>query len=174
MIGMFHDGGTSSYFVSNVAAGSERSGFSGPGFACDAASASAAQNSPSKMFSGNTAHSSLVGFLFDFYAVQKNAVPCIAIAKFTAWKIWLYGVYGELLSGAEVVLSETSVSDARVGVRISLGGTNRISRRISMQRMLLVGRSSNSNCRRKSPSLWTCAHYMAYCSHLDPQVMPII
>jgi hypothetical protein len=166
MIGMFHDSGDGSVFVSNVAAGSERAGFSGPGVSCDVV----AQGFSSTSFDGNSVHSSLSGFWFDFFAVQEKALPCLALRRFTAWKLWHYGVYGELLAGSEVILREIYVADARVGVRISLGGHGRFSRRIRLEESLLVGRSENSNCLRKAPSLWTCAHAMAYCSHLNSEV----
>ena len=99
IVGMFHDGGSGSFFLSNVAAGSERTGFSGPGLSCD---------SPGRpSFDSNAAHSCLFGFLFDFYAAQRNALPCISLGRFTAWKIWHYGVYGEILAGSQVTLTRS-------------------------------------------------------------------
>jgi hypothetical protein len=102
--------------------------------------------------------------------VEKNAAPCLSLSRFTAWKLWHYGVYGELMAGSELTLREIYVADARVGVRVALGGQGRFSRRISLKESLLVGRSDNSNCLRKAPSLWTCAHKMVYCSHLNSEV----
>lgn len=170
IIGMFHDGGRNSYILSNVAAGSERAGFSGPGSTCDLAT-SPVGSSSSTFFDGNTAHSCLFGFVFDFYAVQVRDLPCVAMSKFTAWKIWLYAIYGEILAGSQVIVSDLSVADARVGVRISLGGNSKSSNQIVIQKALFVGRSGNANCLGKVPSLWTCAHYMAYCNHLTSAVI---
>jgi hypothetical protein len=52
MIGMFHDRGESSQLLKNIAAGSERAAFTGPGFECG----------DNTSFVGNVAHSSLAGY----------------------------------------------------------------------------------------------------------------
>ena len=78
MIGMFHDNGQSTKLFGNVAAGSERAGFSGPGSTCDLATSPVGISS-STFFDGNTAHSCLFGFVFDFYAVQVRDLPCVAM-----------------------------------------------------------------------------------------------
>jgi hypothetical protein len=58
MMGMYHDQGKGTIIKGNVAAGSERAGFSGPGALC----------SDHESFLGNEAHSALNGYWFDFYA----------------------------------------------------------------------------------------------------------
>ena len=84
MNGMFHDEGVASVFLNNVAAGSERAGFSGPGVACHDTSS----------FTGNEAHACLAGYWFDFNTTNKSS--CAAVTDFRAWKIHMYGIYGEV------------------------------------------------------------------------------
>ena len=112
MIGMFHDGGQNTKMMRNVAAGSERAGFSGPGSDCGNA----------ELFRANVAHSALAGFWFDFYAVQQNPRPCLSLSNFTAWKIFEYAVYGELMTGDRVEISDLAVSDSIIGVEIKVIG----------------------------------------------------
>jgi hypothetical protein len=77
-MGMFHDGGIGTRMTNNRAAGSERAGFSGPGVPC----------SDADRFGGNVAHSSLVGYMFDYYSTKGS---CVLLPGFTAWAIWEYG-----------------------------------------------------------------------------------
>ncbi len=80
MVGMYHDGGIRTRMTNNRAAGSERSGFSGPGAPCTVGS---------DWLGGNVAHSSLAGYWFDHYNTKGS---CVLLRGFTAWMIWEYGV----------------------------------------------------------------------------------
>jgi hypothetical protein len=200
VIGLFHDGGIGSFFLSNIAAGSERSGYTGPAVACAAADAAdpttaaaiaAAAGGTAAVFDGNEVYSSLAGFWFNPYrAVEANA-SCIALEGLTAWKIWHYGVYGEVLTGdgRRIEVRRLAVADSRVGVRIAMGNGGVTStgemdpnprddapggRVISVENSLVVARSGNANCFNKAPSLWTCTHEYIYCDHRHPGVRLVV
>ncbi len=162
MIGMFHDGGQNTKMLRNVAAGSERAGFSGPGIECGNV----------ELFRGNEVHSALAGFWFDFYAVQQNPKPCLSLSNFTAWKIFEYAVYGELMTGDQIQISDLSISDAIIGVNIKLFGGDSLShvllnKTVSVTNSLIVGSSGNGKCPKMPELLYTCAFYMAHCQHLS-------
>jgi hypothetical protein len=173
MIGMFHDGGDTSILAGNVAAGSERAGFSGPGVSCNSSTAPAARNE---------AHACLAGYWFDFYAVEGRA--CVRLAGFTAWRVYLYGVYGELTGGRRAELAGVTVADAAVGMRIAMIGSasldhDRVDKRVFVADSLFVGSSTGGagpdggagGCGvGPMPSLHTCDFYMAHCDHLIGQV----
>jgi hypothetical protein len=173
MIGMFHDGGDTSILAGNVAAGSERAGFSGPGVSCNSSTAPAARNE---------AHACLAGYWFDFYAVEGRA--CVRLAGFTAWRVYLYGVYGELTGGRRAELAGVTVADAAVGMRIAMIGSasldhDRVDKRVFVADSLFVGSSTGGagpdggagGCEvGLRPSLHTCDFYMAHCYHLTGQV----
>ena len=162
MIGMFHDGGQNTKMLRNVAAGSERAGFSGPGSDCGNV----------ELFRGNEAHSALAGFWFDFYAVQQNPRPCLSLSNFTAWKIFEYAVYGELMTSDRVEISDLAVSDAIIGVNIKLFGGDSLkhmllNKTVALTNSLFVGLSGNEKCPKMPEILYTCAFYMAHCQHLN-------
>eukprot|EP00961_Rhodomonas_salina_P088399 1188685-Rhodomonas_salina.3 len=163
MIGMFHDDGTATILNGNVAAGSERAGFTSPGVQCD----------DTVSFVGNEAHSCLAGFWFNQYRIRGRA--CTALTDFRAWKIYEYAVYGEVPSLTLLKIDGLATADARAGVNILMAGADALShvrkdQRVLLTNSLIVGHSDNGNCLRKRPSLHTCAFYMAWCDHLPPQV----
>ena len=164
MIGMFHDGGTNSKFAGNIAAGSERAGFSGPGVACG----------DTQSFVQNVAHSVLAGYWFDFYRTPSvhAQTGCAALTDFTAWKIWEYGIYGETLM-PYVHVTGAKVLDSKVGIWLHMGGASSLSHviqdtKVVIKDSLIVGHSSNGNCGTIKPSLYTCTFYMAWCNHVGP------
>jgi hypothetical protein len=165
MIGMFHDEGVSTILNGNVAAGSERAGFSGPGVDCD----------DTESFVGNEAHSCLVGFWFDQVRLGVLQRSCTAVTHFKAWKIFEYSVYGEVPSMSLVKVTGLRSADARVGVLIIMAGAPSLShvrkdQRVLISDSLFVGHSANGNCEKISPSLHTCLHFTAFCGHVGPQV----
>jgi len=162
MIGAFHDSGTRSMIHRNIAAGSERAGFSGAGVECG----------DSVSFVSNLAHSSLAGYWFDHYSTPGKHAPsgCAALTDFTAWKIWEYGVYGHVLMPYLHVLGATLV-DCRVGVWIHLGGASSLNHvientKVVIKNSLIVGHSANGHCLKTKPTLHACTFYMAWCYHL--------
>lgn len=160
---MFHDDGTATILNGNVAAGSERAGFTSPGVQCD----------DTVSFVGNEAHSCLAGFWFNQYRIRGRA--CTALTDFRAWKIYEYAVYGEVPSLTLLKIDGLATADARAGVNILMAGADALShvrkdQRVLLTNSLIVGHSDNGNCLRKRPSLHTCAFYMAWCDHLPPQV----
>jgi hypothetical protein len=162
MIGMFHDGGKDTRILHNVAAGSERAGFSGPGTDCG----------NREIFRGNEAHSSLAGFWFDFYAVGTNLRSCLSVSNFTAWKIFQYAVYGELMAGNRFELSELSISDAVIGVGLKVLGGDAIkhvplNKTAVISNSLFVGSSLNGNCPKMPQLLHTCVFHFSHCLHLS-------
>jgi hypothetical protein len=162
MIGMFHDGGQNTKMLRNVAAGSERAGFSGPGTDCGNA----------ELFRANEVHSALAGFWFDYYAVLQNQRPCLSLSNFTAWKIFEYAVYGEVMTGDRVEISDLAISDAIIGVEIKLFGGDSLfhvvlNNTVAVTNSLFVGSSSNGNCPKMPQLLYTCAFYMTHCYHLN-------
>jgi hypothetical protein len=173
MIGMFHDGGDSTVLAGNVASGSERAGFSGPGIPCTSSAAPATRNE---------AHACLAGYWFDYYAVTGRA--CVRLAGFTAWRVFLYGVYGELTGVRRAELAGVTVADAAVGMRMAMVGSDSLSHdrtdtRVVITDSLLVGSSTvgtgpdggAGGCGvGRRPSLHTCDFYMAHCNHLIGQV----
>lgn len=165
MIGMFHDEGLATLLHNNVAAGSERAGFSGSGVECG----------DTTSFQGNEAHSCLSGYWFDRYTLATRGRQCTAVTDFTAWKIYEYSVYGELPLLDRVQIDGLRSADARVGIHIIMGGADskshlRVPQRVSVTDALIVGHSDNAHCQRGTPSLWTCKFYMAYCNHLGLKV----
>jgi hypothetical protein len=163
MIGMFHDGGENSKILRNVAAGSERAGFSGPPIDCGNVD----------LFRANEAHSSMAGFWFDYYAIQNRArKSCLSISNFTSWKIFQYAVYGEFARSLRVEISDIVVSDAVIGLHIKLFGADALehallNQTVGIQDSLFVGFSRNGNCPAMPKLLYTCSHFMAYCDHLS-------
>ena len=159
MIGMFHDAGVNTILRHNVAAGSERAGFSGSGVACG----------DTTSFVGNIAHSSLAGFWFDFYRTPK-LYSCVQLTDFTAFKIWEYGVYSEVFL-PYLIVTGAKLADATVGISLGLSGARSVDHTIldakaSIRDSLVVGQSNNGHCGSTSPSLHTCTFYMAQCDHL--------
>ena len=116
---MFHDAGDNNMFRRNIAAGSERAGFSGSGVECGDMTS----------FVGNIAHSSLVGYWFDYYRTPRRAGGCVQLTDLTAWKIWEYGVYGEVFVPF-VQITGASLADCVVGVSLHLSGAPSKSHRI--------------------------------------------
>jgi hypothetical protein len=177
MIGMFHDGGERTVLVGNVASGSERAGFSGRGIPC---------NSSTTPGTRNEAHACLAGYWFDYYAVTGRA--CLRLAGFTAWRVYLYGVYGELTGVRRVELAGVTIADAAVGIRMAMVGSDSLNHdrsdtRVVISDSLLVGSSTvgagpdggAGGCGvGRQPSLHTCDFYMAHCSHLIGQVFQIV
>jgi hypothetical protein len=163
MIGMFHDNGQNTKVLRNVAAGSERAGFSGPPVDCG----------NMDLFRANEAHSSMAGFWFDFYAIQSRVrKSCFSLSNFTAWKIFQYAVYGEFKLTIRVEISDIAVSDAVVGMHIKLFGADALdhvllNQTVFVQDSLVVGFSRNGNCPAIPKLLYTCSHYLAYCDHLS-------
>ena len=162
MIGMFHDGGQNTKMLRNVAAGSERAGFSGPGTDCGNV----------ELFRANEVHSALAGFWFDYYAVLQNQRPCLSVSNFTAWKIFEYAVYGELMTGDRIEISDLAISDVIIGVEIKLFGGDSLkhallNKTVAISNSLFVGNSGNGNCPKMPQLLYTCSFYMAYCQHLN-------
>jgi hypothetical protein len=174
MIGMFHDGGDATLLAGNVAAGSERAGFSGSGIPCNSSVAPAARNE---------AHACLAGYWFDFYEMAGRT--CVRLAGFTAWRVFLYGVYGELPYVLRAELVGVTVADAAVGMRMAMIGSkslehDRVDKRVVIKDCLVVGSSTGGaspdggagGCGvGRRPSLHTCDFYMAYCNHLIGQVV---
>lgn len=168
MIGMYHDEGRDTLMHNNVAAGSERAGFSGSGVQCG----------DTTSFVGNEAHSCLNGFWFDYYSQSSYKAmgrTCTSLTGFTAWKIWEYSVYGEVHSMEQVEVRGLKSADARVGVYILMGGAAslshvRVEKRVIVNDALIVGHSNNAHCEKGTLSLWTCKFYMSYCSHLGLKV----
>lgn len=159
MIGMFHDTGSRSLFVDNVASGSERAGFSGSAVSCQDDSS----------FVGNEAHACLMGYMMNHYAPQHR--PCCAITDFRAWKIHLYGIYGEVKGLKEVRVKNARISDASVGTYLIMIGADAVShqrmeQKVKISNSLYVGRSDNAGCSVKSQTLFTCKDYRSYCNHL--------
>jgi hypothetical protein len=163
MIGMFHDSGEETKVLRNVAAGSERAGFSGPPIDCGNV----------ELFRANEAHSSMAGFWFDYYAIEnRSRKSCLSISNFTAWKIFQYAVYGEFKLTLVVEISDIVVSDAVVGLHIKLFGADALAhvllnQTVTIQNSLIVGSSGNGNCPTRPEKLYTCSHTMAYCDHLN-------
>ena len=159
MIGMFHDAGVNTILRHNVAAGSERAGFSGSGVACG----------DTNSFVGNIAHSSLAGYWFDHYRTPK-LYSCVQLTDFTAFKIWEYGVYSEVLL-PYMIVTGAKLADATVGISLGLSGADSLGHTIldakaTIRDSLVVGQSNNGHCGTTRPSLHTCNFYMAYCDHL--------
>ena len=159
MIGMFHDAGVNTILRHNVAAGSERAGFSGSGVACG----------DTNSFVGNIAHSSLAGYWFDHYRTPK-LYSCVQLTDFTAFKIWEYGVYSEVLL-PYMIVTGAKLADATVGISLGLSGADSLGHTIldakaTIRDSLVVGQSNNGHCGTTSPSLHTCNFYMAQCDHL--------
>jgi hypothetical protein len=166
MIGMFHDSAQDTILIGNIAAGSERSGFSGPGVSCK-----------SNWSLPNEALSCLAGFWFDGYTITKNSFDCTSVSNFIFWKIYMYGIYGEITAGTTVKLDSISIADAKVGVHIIMFGASsldhvRVDKVVIISNSLIIGNSNNKNgCVEKSPSLQTCQFSFAWCGHLNSQVM---
>ena len=159
MIGMFHDQGVATILHHNIAAGSERAGFSGSGVACG----------DTTSFVGNVAHSSLAGYWFDHYRTPK-LYTCVQLTDFTAFKIWEYGIYSEVFLPYINVIG-AKVADATVGVSLHLSGAASLEHtildaKVSIRDSLLVGQSGNGHCSTTKPSLSSCKFYMAWCHHL--------
>lgn len=164
MIGMYHDAGSHSILVDNVAAGSERAGFSGSGVSCgDAVS-----------FAGNEAHSSLFGYMFDHYHLHtRHPEGCSALTDFRAWKIHEYGIYGEPKRMERIEVKGARIADAAVGTYIVMVGVDALKHEFMNQLVritdsLYIGRSDNEGCPSSKPalSLWTCKFFMAWCNHI--------
>jgi hypothetical protein len=159
MIGMFHDAGVNTIWRHNVAAGSERAGFSGSGVACG----------DTTSFVGNIAHSSLAGYWFDNRRTP-SLYSCVQLTDFTAFKIWEYGVYGEVLL-PYIIVTGAKFADATVGISLGLSGANSLDHTIldakaSIRDSLVVGQSNNGHCSTTRPSLHTCTFGWAQCDHL--------
>ena len=175
MMGLFHDGGQSSVLVGNVAAGSERAGFSGPGTGCNITAQTLR----------NEAHSSLVGYWFNYYAMINQ--DCAGLAAFTGWRLYLYGVYGELPKVQTAELTGVAVADTTVGIKIAMVGTpaldhERLDKRVVIRDSLIVGSTTGGagpdggagGCGvGKIPSLFTCAYPFAYCSDVGQVHCPV-
>ena len=163
MIGMYLDQSLSTVMIGNRAVGSERAGFMGQGKACDV----------SGEFNGNEVHSSLSGYWWDN---TSPATGCREISGLTAWRVWLYGFYGETKSVGEVRLTGFKAADIH-GAAIDsfvIGGSSLghdlVDRKVSVTNALLVGATANAgDCNDQSdkPGLHTCKHYMAFCRHLN-------
>ncbi len=168
MIGMFHDEGNKTRLWNNVAAGSERAGFSGAGQDC----------ADSWLFQGNEALSCLAGYWFDAAGIGKQRElgrTCNILPGFKTWKIFEYSVYGEVPYMPRFEITGLRSADARVGMLVIMGGAGALSHTLADQRVfltdsLMVGHSDNGNCEDKSPGLYTCDFFMAYCDHLGPNV----
>ena len=166
MIGMFHDSAQDTTLIGNIAAGSERSGISGPGTSC-----SANWSSP------NEALSCLTGFWFDGYTIANKTYDCTSASNYVFWKIFLYAIYGEVPAARIVQVNNISVADAKVGVHIIMIGSSavdhsRADKIVIISNALFVGVSNNNNgCIEKSPSLYTCQFSWAWCGHLISQVL---
>jgi hypothetical protein len=159
MIGMFHDDGVNTIWRHNVAAGSERAGFSGSGVACG----------DTTSFVGNIAHSSMNGYWFDHYRTPR-LYSCVQLTDFTAFKIWQYGVYSEVFL-PYMVVTDAKLADATVGISLTLSGADSLSHTIldakaSVRNSLVVGHSNNGHCGTTRPSLHTCRHKYVWCDHL--------
>lgn len=167
MIGMFYDHGTDSKIVRNVAVGSERAGFNGVGIKCDA---------PTSFLNSNEVHSSLSGYWFDYYEMQNSENVCMTLSSFTAWKISLYAVYGDIVGPKRLDLTALVIADCQVGIYVSLSGANAVNHElvdklVNISDSLMIGASMNSNqCVDKRPSLFTCSFFMAWCDHLKTPV----
>jgi hypothetical protein len=165
MIGMFHDNGQNTEYVGNVAAGSERSGYSGYGIGCS-----------SNKTLPNEATSCLSGYWFDGTYIGQKKLDCVKLSSFIFWKMYLFAVYGEIGYSSTVSVNDISVADARIGVHIILKGTSALQRElvdkvVHISNSLLVGASKNNNgCMEKIPSMYTCSFFWAYCEHLNLQV----
>jgi hypothetical protein len=175
MVGMFCDSGNNTVLLSNVAAGSERAGFSGPGTQCSAGQPAPAAPAPSQW---NEATSCLAGFWFDYYSVIRNSYECVMVQGILGWKLWLYGIYGEVQAGRIVKVDSVALADTRVGVYIFMGGAASVNhevvdKRVQITNSLLLAASPNENCAGKKPGLYTCKFSMAWCSHLSSQVIQI-
>ena len=160
MIGMFHDGGTNSILHNNVAAGSERAGFSGAGVECG----------DTTSFVGNLAHSSLAGYWSDYYRTPRRANGCAQLTNFTAFKIWEYGIYSEVLM-PYVNIINARLADCTVGISLHLSGADSLDHtildaKVMILNTLVVGHSDNGHCQNTKPSLHACKFYMAWCWHL--------
>jgi hypothetical protein len=165
MIGMFHDNGQSTKLFGNVAAGSERSGYTGYGISYYPNTASDVPNE---------AMSCLVGYWFGGYNATRTTMDSVRFSNFIFWKMYLYAIYGEISNTASVIISDIAVADARVGVRILMSWLSTgflVDKRVNISSSLFVGASRNNNgCMEKSPSLYTCMHRWVYCEHLNEQV----
>jgi len=163
MPAMFANFGQGTRMVRNRAAGSERAGFGGPGVACGVRG----------MWEDNEAHSSLNGYWFDFYVTSG---PCRELHGFTAWRMWEYGVYGELHRSNRISVSRFKGADNKVGVFILMGGASSLGHvrkemDVNVTDALIVGSSAGNgaSCTSGSwdkPGLHTCKFFMAWCGHL--------
>jgi hypothetical protein len=165
MIGMFHDNGQRTKLFGNVAAGSERSGYTGYGVSNIPNTAS---NVP------NEAISCLVGYWFGGYNLTRTKMDSVRFTDFIFWKIYLYAIHGEISNTASVLVKDIAVADARVGVLIFMAWTPTgilVDKSVNISSSLFVGASRNNNgCMEKHPSLFTCTNRWVYCEHLNGQV----
>ncbi len=146
--------------MNNVATGSERAGFSGLGIPCKI-----------NVMQGNEAHSCLFGFLFDFYALETHKQDCVKLSGFSAWKIYLYGIYGEIMSTTRVDIIGVSISDCKAGIQVFMNGADSSAhvlqdKFVNISNGLIVGISKNNLNPDKRPTLHTCIFPMTWCDHL--------
>ena len=95
---------------------------------------------------------------------------CVQLTDFTAFKIWEYGIYSEVLLPYINIIG-AKVADATVGVSLHLSGANSLAHTVldakaSIRDSLFVGQSGNGHCSTTKPSLHACKFYMAWCHHL--------
>jgi hypothetical protein len=167
VIGMFHDSGQSTKIAGNVATGSERTGFTGYGVSCNPNTTSSVPNE---------AMSCLAGYWFDAMYLEKNPTSCVTLSNFIFWKIYMFGVHGEISFSTSVLLNSLLIADAKVGVHIIMTGQSSLDNLLAdkvvrISNSLIVGTSNNNNrCVEKSPSLYTCLYDWIWCHNLNNQV----
>jgi hypothetical protein len=104
--------------------------------------------------------------------VQYRRSGCAQLSEFTAWKIWEYGIYGEINIPFVNILGAKLV-DCRAGILMQIFGADAIAHVIRESKVkigdsLIVGHSANGDCGSSRPTLYTCDHYAAWCWHLPP------
>ena len=149
-------------FLYNIAAGSERAGFTGNGVDCG----------DNSSFAGNEAHSSLAGYWYDYHVPGRT---CSQVHDLTAWKMWEYGIYGETKNYGQIEITRAKLADCRIGLWVHFIGSDLAENKVIVTDSLVVGHSENADCMStKRPSLHSCAHTFAWCNHLGPNYVGIV
>ena len=105
MIGMFHESGGYNTWRYNVASGSERSGFTIGGTRCNEL----------HKFVGNECFSALAGY-WGVMVGRLRFTGCAAIHDFQGWKLYHYGIFGDVGGMKDVLIINPRIADAQVGI----------------------------------------------------------
>ena len=185
MMGMFHQSYGKNIFRYNVAAGSERSGFTLGGTACS--------RDGMNMFVGNEAFSALAGY----WMVTVTDGSCSAINDFQGWKLYHYGIFADVGGVKNIMVINSRFADVQVGIGMYIRGTDNpltaweerkkfsqqnekastvaalnrgahpSPKKVFIEGSLFVARSQNDQTRKGRPGLHTCSAPMcAWCGHV--------